>query len=64
VTALADALEASGHLPPPPFHKRPERSSDPQLAMHYWNHSCPRCTTWVPNHRTYCMAHEEKEEAA
>lgn len=60
MTALADALEASGHLPPMPGRKQPDRfGADPQLSMRYWNHPCPRCVTWVPNHRTYCMTHEE-----
>ena len=58
MTALADALEASGHPPPIPGRRRPDRT-EPQLAMHYWNHSCPRCLTWVPNHRTFCTTHEE-----
>lgn len=58
MTALADALEASGHLPAAPARRQQDRT-DPQLAMHYWNHHCPRCVTWVPNHRTYCLTHEE-----
>ena len=61
MTALADALEAAGHLPPMPgLHKKPDRT-DPQLSMHYWNHACPTptCITWVPNHRRGCARHEE-----
>lgn len=45
---------------PDRFHARDR--SDPQLSIHFWMHGCPEpgCTTWVPNHRPRCIAHEEK----
>lgn len=61
MTALADALEASGHLPPVPGRRVQDRT-DPQLAIHYWNHPCPQpgCMAWVPNHRRWCADHPKE----
>lgn len=63
MTALADALEASGHLPPMPgtYHRIADRT-DPQLSNAFWNHTCPvtGCSTWVPNHRYRCTRHDRE----
>lgn len=51
---------------PPPGGRRlavvPPRTVVPvhpdDTLVTYWNHPCPECSVWVPNHRRACAAHE------